>query len=102
MDKENDYLGNYSFHYGRNCFHPSKNHNLDAQPSSVKNFAQPELADDNYDDDNIEKITLEEVRTQLPFLQGAPEKTIRAFYELLNDPDMPSERRRQELVKFPF
>lgn len=74
--------------------------NLDPEPSSVKNFIQPELADDNYDDDNIERITLEEVRTQLPFLKGASEEIIREFYELLNDSDMPSERRRQELVTF--
>ncbi|KAE9554584.1 hypothetical protein FO519_002223 [Halicephalobus sp. NKZ332] len=73
VDKENDYL--------------------DSQPNSVGNSIQTGTPEDNYDDDNIEKISLEEMKSQLPFLDGTSKKTIKAFYNLMNDPDMPSERR---------
>lgn len=44
------------------------------------------------------KIPLYEMETILPFLEGANKRTILAFHDLLNDPDIPSEGKRQQEV----
>uniref|UniRef100_A0AC34Q5V4 Uncharacterized protein n=1 Tax=Panagrolaimus sp. JU765 TaxID=591449 RepID=A0AC34Q5V4_9BILA len=70
---------------------------LDNQPNPTqKNFAQP--PDDAYDDDDIERVPLYEMETKFPFLEGASKKVVKAFYNVVNDPNIPSEGLRQELI----
>uniref|UniRef100_A0AC34F9A4 Uncharacterized protein n=1 Tax=Panagrolaimus sp. ES5 TaxID=591445 RepID=A0AC34F9A4_9BILA len=52
------------------------------------------------DNDSSErkKIPLYEMENILPFLEGANKRTILAFHDLLNDPDIPSEGKRQQEI----
>ena len=51
-----------------------------------------------YESREKKKIPLYEMENVLPFLEGANKRTLVAFHHLLNDPDIPSEGKREEMV----
>uniref|UniRef100_A0A7E4W7P0 DDE_Tnp_1_assoc domain-containing protein n=2 Tax=Panagrellus redivivus TaxID=6233 RepID=A0A7E4W7P0_PANRE len=61
-----------------------------------RNFHRQNSIEDN--EETYSQIPLHEMRNFLPFLTGADDRTVRAFHDVLNDDDVPSEGRRQELI----
>uniref|UniRef100_A0AC35GY22 Uncharacterized protein n=1 Tax=Panagrolaimus sp. PS1159 TaxID=55785 RepID=A0AC35GY22_9BILA len=52
----------------------------------------------DFDSSERKKVPLYEMENVLPFLEGANKRTILAFHNLLNDPDIPSEGKRQQEI----
>lgn len=74
---------------------------LDTKPSTrnQNTFTKTtKIASADFDSSERKKIPLYEMENVLPFLEGANKRTILAFHNLLNDPDIPSEGKRQQEV----
>ncbi|KAH7720521.1 CRE-JUD-4 protein, partial [Aphelenchoides avenae] len=46
----------------------------------------------------LDQTPFREMNGRLPFLKGASDDVVAVFLEVLSDPDIPSERRRQEEI----